>query len=207
MPTTDQIIQAMHEATLIEVPRIEETVRRIRAAPHHFFVRQTKSPKSPRPGARDIAALTIALASALPMKAAPQAVQTLSLSKVDTVSLLDEIRDDYDYRFLQETPLGSTIKNKAHSFIDALTALVDAIVESEATFVELRETRIDIDTRTFLAFIDLKSRNGRVREIGYLPADFETRDTPQATFFQFKTVVSLRALKIAASPLIREHRS
>lgn len=162
MARTQEIWSTVSHVTGVPFSEVSEIGRRIREA--GLFVKETRSPNSPRATPENVANLLIAIMSGASSRKAAEAVERYrSTSRFNRqhYEFADQEMEDFARKNLP------VLLNPAASFVDCVTDLVTAARDVSGIFeTELKYTGIEVEQRTFSGIVNLQ-----VSKYNPLPAE------------------------------------
>lgn len=153
MSRTQNLANMLAHLTRLDSTEVVLKARRLREA--GMFVKETRSPSSPRPKAEDAARLMFMLMSDTPANSAKETIDRGCRLHISDGSHKHALNFP-----TFERPL-DTLRKKKHSFLDALTALIEWAAKNPLHFGDspsavFNETSIEFDRLAFRATIYLR---------------------------------------------------
>lgn len=150
---TQNLAAGLVTASGLDLDTIMLKIRRLREAGR--FSRETRSPNSPHPGARDVACVLVMMLSEAPAAFAGRTIERAETLEIPSGDLKHTRQAD---------PLPGRLavfQREGHNFVDALEALVLCAIEQPSDFTgggapfPCSDIRISFDRQAFTGAIDL----------------------------------------------------
>lgn len=167
MARTEDIVRGLVDATGKSIPEMTLMVRRLRE--NDYWVRETRSPRSPRPAPINVACLLVSILSGATAKDAPNAVR-------DSFGTVSERYEGHEADIAALESFGtfrntvSLLRKGEHVIAEAIEAMIKDAIEHPVAFKREKViVRISLDRPIYGGNIDIRCNNEGGKERVILP--------------------------------------